>query len=153
MSETIHTRIKAHRLRLKLSKAAFGARVAKEEGLARPISYQTVQQWENGKTAPKRKRLLAVAKACGVKPQELMFGDKTSQDTLAVPDDKRFRDLTRLWPYLGSDEQKQEVLDVAFRLAWPELQQAHEVLKLVSSKSANTKSVEDALKRKPTKIK
>jgi phage repressor protein C with HTH and peptisase S24 domain len=41
-------------------------KVSEIEGLAKPLSWQTVQQWENGTSAPKRKRLATVAKLLGV---------------------------------------------------------------------------------------
>jgi transcriptional regulator with XRE-family HTH domain len=46
------------------------------------VSYQTVQQWENGKTAPSRKRVDAVAKALNTSVEHLLFG--RSDDTSAV---------------------------------------------------------------------
>lgn len=39
-----------------------------------PVSWQTVQQWENGKTAPKRARLEAVAKALNTTSEYLALG-------------------------------------------------------------------------------
>lgn len=72
---TIHTRIRERRLAMKLSQE----QLAKELGVTR----QTVQQWETEpspdddrvlSTAPKRTRLVAVAKLLGVTPEYLMTG-------------------------------------------------------------------------------
>jgi transcriptional regulator with XRE-family HTH domain len=51
------------------------------------VSYQTVQQWENGKTAPSRKRLDAVAKALNTSAEYLLFGQSgelPGTDTLST---------------------------------------------------------------------
>lgn len=55
-----------------------------------PVSWQTVQQWENGKTAPKRARLEAVAKALNTTPEYLAVGPVTD------PDSDEFVAITRL---------------------------------------------------------
>lgn len=64
--DTIHSRIKAARVAKVLSMEQLAAEVG--------VSYQTVQQWENGKTAPKRKRLEKVASTLGTTPEHLLFG-------------------------------------------------------------------------------
>jgi len=63
---TIHDRIKQLRERAELSM----------EGLADTVgvSWQTVQQWENGKTAPRRKRLQTVAETLGTTVDYLLTG-------------------------------------------------------------------------------
>lgn len=68
--DTIHTRIRALREQKGLSM----------EGLAKlvGVSWQTIQQWENGKMAPKRARLDAVAQSLGTTPESLLFGDAQS---------------------------------------------------------------------------
>ncbi|SIT28219.1 Phage repressor protein C, contains Cro/C1-type HTH and peptisase s24 domains [Achromobacter sp. MFA1 R4] len=63
---TIHKRIKDLREKLGLSMEQLAERV--------PVSWQTVQQWENGKTAPKRARLEAVAKALNTTSEYLAVG-------------------------------------------------------------------------------
>lgn len=55
---TIHQRIKSRRIELNLSMEVLGERVG--------VTYQTIQQWENGKTAPKRNRMKSLADALGV---------------------------------------------------------------------------------------
>lgn len=70
---TIHKRIKDLREKLGLSMEQLAERV--------PVSWQTVQQWENGKTAPKRARLEAVAKALNTTPEYLAVGPVTDPDT------------------------------------------------------------------------
>lgn len=47
-------------------------RVSKHQGLLKPLSWQTVQQWENGASAPKRQRLEAVAAVLNCTVSELL---------------------------------------------------------------------------------
>lgn len=68
----IHTRIKALRTHLNLSHQQLADRISELEELKKPLSWQTVQQWENGKSAPKRSRLAFVAMALGVELPQLM---------------------------------------------------------------------------------
>lgn len=70
---SIHARIKQLRESLSMSM----------EGLADAIgvSWQTVQQWENGKTAPKRKRLEDVAEVLKTTVDFLMTGGAASAES------------------------------------------------------------------------
>lgn len=52
--------------------------VAKREGAPKPLSWQTIQQWENGTTAPKRTRLKAVADVLGLSMVDL--GMETAEE-------------------------------------------------------------------------
>jgi phage repressor protein C with HTH and peptisase S24 domain len=63
---TIHQRIKDLRASRELTLMALGELVG--------VSWQTVQQWESGKTAPKAKRLALLAAALGTTPEYLQFG-------------------------------------------------------------------------------
>ena len=65
--DTIHTRIKKARLEKKLSMK----KLAELIGLR---SWQTIQQWENGETAPARKRLDKVAEILGESVEFLRSG-------------------------------------------------------------------------------
>jgi len=56
----IHQQIKAARERLGWSQGRLAKEVSREEGLATDLHWQTVQQWENGKSAPKRTRMAIV---------------------------------------------------------------------------------------------
>ncbi|MDH0520843.1 LexA family transcriptional regulator [Achromobacter xylosoxidans] len=69
---TIHKRIKDLREKLELSMEQLAERVG--------VSWQTVQQWENGRTAPKRARLEAVAKALHTTPEYLAVGPVVDPD-------------------------------------------------------------------------
>lgn len=75
---TIHDRIKQARLDKGLSM----------EGLAELVglrSWQSIQQWENGATAPQRKRLEQVAAALGVTTDFLLRGEsQTNEDAQAA---------------------------------------------------------------------
>jgi len=62
---SIHEAIKARRTALGWSQMRLAGEVSKLENLDPPLTYATVQQWENGKSAPKRTRLKFVAQALG----------------------------------------------------------------------------------------
>jgi transcriptional regulator with XRE-family HTH domain len=64
--ETIHERIKKERRRLGMSLEQLAEQMN--------VSYQTVQQWENGKSGPKRTRLAQLAMLLGVTEQYIMTG-------------------------------------------------------------------------------
>ena len=67
---SIHEAIKARRLALEWSQERLASEVSKREGLTKPLAWQTVQQWENGVSAPTRKRLPFVAQALGFTLEE-----------------------------------------------------------------------------------
>lgn len=69
----LNEQIKKRRLALGLSQTQLAVLVSELEGLAQPLSYTTVQQWEkpNG-TAPKHKRLQHVAAALKTSVPELL---------------------------------------------------------------------------------
>lgn len=71
---SIHEEIKRRRLDLGLSLQQLAAAVSRLEGGAKALSWQTVQQWENGTSAPKRTRMAHVAVALGCSVEELMGG-------------------------------------------------------------------------------
>lgn len=79
---TIHEAIKAARLKKDWSMEQLAAAVAKHEGAAKPLSWQTIQQWENGTTAPKRTRLKAVGEVLGLSMADLgLDAPEDKQDT------------------------------------------------------------------------
>lgn len=94
--ETIHARIASLRKGKGLSM----------QGLAKlvGVSYQTVQQWENGKSAPKRTRLERVASVLGVTPQEIVAGVSGSRKN-APGHDPRLDEIPALFSWL-TEEQK-----------------------------------------------
>lgn len=77
MAENIHNRI--YRLRTELGMSQ--ADLAKHCGLN---SWQSVQQWESGRTKPKLSRFPMLAKALGVSEQELLFGTDALTPTQAL---------------------------------------------------------------------
>lgn len=68
---SIHEAIKARRETLEWSQTKLAEEVSAREGLAKPLAWQTVQQWENGVSAPARKRLSFVAEALGLTLEQL----------------------------------------------------------------------------------
>lgn len=91
---TIHQRIKSLRETLGLSMEQLAERVS--------VSWQTVQQWENGKTAPKRARLEAVAEALGTSAEYLAVGQ------LPAPHDATpgSRPAASPWPFPSIPEER-----------------------------------------------
>jgi DNA-binding XRE family transcriptional regulator len=71
----IHEQIAALRKKKGWSQSDLAAEVSRLEGLKTPLSWQTVQQWENGTSAPKRRRLEFVARALGVRLESLLGED------------------------------------------------------------------------------
>jgi transcriptional regulator with XRE-family HTH domain len=55
--DDIHQQIKAARERKGWSMERLAKEISDIEKLAKPLSWQTVQQWENGSSAPKRTRM------------------------------------------------------------------------------------------------
>jgi phage repressor protein C with HTH and peptisase S24 domain len=75
---TIHERIKELREKRGLTMEAVGELVG--------VSWQTVQQWENGSTAPRRNRIPRVADALNTTPEYLLFGEpKASSEGQTMP--------------------------------------------------------------------
>lgn len=72
---TIHARIKAARTAQGWSMQQLAAEVTQAEGLAKPLTWQAVQQWENGKSAPSRKRLALVASLLNTTTAALLGDD------------------------------------------------------------------------------
>lgn len=68
---SIHEAIKGRREALGWSQTKLAEEVSSREGLPKPLAWQTVQQWENGVSAPTRKRLPFVASALGLTIEEL----------------------------------------------------------------------------------
>jgi phage repressor protein C with HTH and peptisase S24 domain len=77
---TIHTRIKELRAAAELSLESLAARLG--------VSWQTVQQWEKGKTTPSIKRIEAIAEALNTTREYLLFGEspqtKTGQSSVST---------------------------------------------------------------------
>lgn len=69
---TIHERIKKLREKSGLSMEALAAILSLK-------SWQTIQQWENGKTAPKRSRVDDVARVLNTTSEYILFGDAQAQ--------------------------------------------------------------------------
>ncbi len=68
---TIHDEIRTRREALGWSQARLAQEVSRLERLPKPLSYVTVQHWENGASAPKRTRLQFVAQALGCTAEQL----------------------------------------------------------------------------------
>lgn len=64
----IHQTINQARLAKGWSMERLAEEVSRLEGLKKPLAWQTVQQWENGNSAPKRKRLAIVLQALSIDP-------------------------------------------------------------------------------------
>lgn len=74
-------------MRLKILREGLGLSMEQVSDLV-GVSWQTIQQWENGKTAPKRKRLEDVAAALGTTVEHLVVGkeiDAPGADSTLAP--------------------------------------------------------------------
>lgn len=88
---SIHSEIKRLRKAKGWSHQQLAAAISEAEGLVRPLTWQTVQQWERepvegaaGKsTAPKRKRLQTVARLLGTTAESLLAGAPSAPNTVA----------------------------------------------------------------------
>jgi transcriptional regulator with XRE-family HTH domain len=68
----LHELIRIRREDRGWSRQKLGAEVAKREGLRKSLTPATVQQWESGRTAPKRKRITIVADLLGIASHEIV---------------------------------------------------------------------------------
>ena len=82
-SMSIHTEIKRRRDALGWSHQRLAEAVSTAEGLNKTLAWQTVQQWENGVSAPKRTRMPFVAQALGCSLLQLISEEVAIQPVLA----------------------------------------------------------------------
>lgn len=64
----IHQQIKQAREQRGWSMERLAKEISDAEGLAKPLSWQTIQQWENGTSAPKRTRMDLVTQLLELNP-------------------------------------------------------------------------------------
>jgi transcriptional regulator with XRE-family HTH domain len=74
---SIHKEIETARKRRGWSMEKLAEEVSKAEGLPKKLTWQTVQQWENGTSAPKRTRMQIVRRLLGLleSPQPHQYDD------------------------------------------------------------------------------
>jgi len=65
---SIHEKIRAARERKGWSMEQLAKAVSEAENLAKPLAWQTIQQWERGDSAPKRSRMPIVEKLLDLTP-------------------------------------------------------------------------------------
>lgn len=75
---SIHEAIKRARKKKGWSMERLAQEVSTAEKLSKPLSWQTVQQWESGGSAPKRKRMAVVASLLGLNTTTLSEVDSNS---------------------------------------------------------------------------
>lgn len=71
----IHQQIKAAREEKGWSMQRLAKEVSDAEGLAKPLTWQTVQQWENGTSAPKRTRMELVRRLLAIEVKREQKGE------------------------------------------------------------------------------
>lgn len=81
---SIHTEIKRRREALGWSHQRLADAVSTAEKLTKTLAWQTVQQWENGVSAPKRTRMPFVAQALGCSLVQLVSEEAENQ-AVTVP--------------------------------------------------------------------
>lgn len=64
----IHQQIKQAREQRGWSMERLAREISEAEGLSKPLSWQTIQQWENGTSAPKRTRMELVSQLLELNP-------------------------------------------------------------------------------------
>jgi transcriptional regulator with XRE-family HTH domain len=100
---SIHEQIKRRREAKGWSHATLAAKVSELEGAKKPLAWQTVQQWENGGSAPKRTRLGYVAKALGCTESDLLFGEGAAVEANRnAIIDKIAQAITEMAPSIGA---------------------------------------------------
>lgn len=120
--------IKAGRLAKGWSMEAFAAAISEAEGATKPLSWQTIQQWEkeNG-TAPKRKRLEIVAKLLDLRVSSLVASAETQAEAAEIdleahPDLERIRRVKlRLQAGVNGfalDADESDGMPIFFRADW-----------------------------------
>lgn len=71
-----------------------------------PLTYQTIQSWEKGRTMPSRKRAAFVAKVLGEPKIAGITGSRPA------PLDEKTANLMKYWPWL-SDGEKDKIVELA----------------------------------------
>lgn len=102
------------------SQTKLAEEVSAREGLTKPLAWQTVQQWENGVSAPTRKRLPHVAAALGLSLEQLtaLAGGQESPTRLAQP--LSLADAKLSSPILEWGVLTMKTLPQAFKVAAPD---------------------------------
>lgn len=93
----IHQKIQAARLAKGWSMMRLAEEISRLEGLSPALTWQTVQQWESGRSAPKRTRLGTVGTALGVNLMEETPAGSSSKLTVLSGDEPP----VRLVPVIG----------------------------------------------------
>jgi transcriptional regulator with XRE-family HTH domain len=68
---TIHAELKAARLKKGMSMEQLAKLISEAENNPKPLAWQTIQQWESGRSAPKRTRLDVVKKILDMNTQTM----------------------------------------------------------------------------------
>lgn len=117
---SIHEAIKAKRKALDWSLERLAEEVSKREELAKPLAWQTVQQWENGVSAPARKRLPFVAAALGMRVEELLARAENQEYPVPLAHLLGSDDVTLSSPVIEWGVLKMKILPKAFKVAAPD---------------------------------
>lgn len=81
----IHEKIREARERRGWSMQKLADEISSAEGLDRPLSWQTVQQWEAGRSAPKRTRMQIVTQLLGLGGREVQLFSEDTEGGYAIP--------------------------------------------------------------------
>lgn len=117
---SIHQEIKARREALEWSQTKLAEEVSAREGLPKPLSWQTVQQWENGSSAPTRKRLPFVASALGCSPEELNGRSNHLAHLTHLAQPLSLSDAKLSSPVIAWEVLRMKSLPEAFKVAAPD---------------------------------
>jgi transcriptional regulator with XRE-family HTH domain len=104
----VHIQIRERREALGWSHKQLAEAISEAEDRSHSLAWQTIQNWESGRTAPKRTRLCVVAKLLGTTVADLL-GENSTQGWSAIPSLKTC--LSQLAIALASTSiEKREVL-------------------------------------------
>lgn len=117
---SIHEAIKTRRFELGWSQERLALEVSEREGLDKPLAWQTVQQWENGVSAPARKRLPFVAAAMGISLAELNDRSGSQEFPTTVAQSVSLSDARLSSPVIAWEILKMKTLPKAFKVAAPD---------------------------------
>lgn len=81
---SIHEQIKTAREKMGWSMQRLAAEISATESLAKPLSWQTVQQWENGLSAPKRTRMQTVRRLLKLNETNPALFDESTEGGYSV---------------------------------------------------------------------
>lgn len=144
----LHEQIKAARKAKDWSQQQLAQAVSEREASGKPLSWQTVQQWENGKSAPKRKRLPIVMQLLGITPIHQVVTSEAPEHPTTSASDNTATYAPMLRPSAPTLAQAVEVLSLHINAIAPaEREAARALLSALVATPAIHPTVTEGLER------